>query len=226
MVSMDSKYARWMGRHGWFPGVFLGALWPVFAGQLWAQYDSSDAATEVFGIGGNGSRFVYVIDKSGSTEGTPLKAAKAELLKSVGQLHRVHQFQIVFYNERPHIYHHGGESRLFWADDQNKQGAKRFIQRISAGGGTNHLDAIGAALRMRPDVVFLYTDAEEPRLSDEDLQRLQRLNRSATIHVIEFGRGSRPSPATDNFLSRLAQQNAGKYHYLDLNAWLAERANE
>jgi hypothetical protein len=190
---------------------------------LHAQHYASDEATELFGIGGSGSRFVYVFDKSGSTQGAPLVAAKAELLKSLKRLTRVHQFQIVFYDHRPHIYNNGGAPRLFWAERVNKQSAEKFIKRIAAGGGTNHLDALGAALRMNPDVVFLYTDAEEPRLSDEDLARVRRLNRSAAIHVIEFGRGAQARLPGENFLSRLASQNAGKYRYLDLDVWLAER---
>jgi uncharacterized protein with von Willebrand factor type A (vWA) domain len=204
--------------------VFLVILfWWLPAAPLPAQPYVSSEATEMFGIGGDGSRFVYVFDKSGSTEGAPLVAAKAELLKSLQRLNRVHQFQIVFYNHRPQIFSSGGEPRLFWAEPANKQSAEKFIKRISAGGGTNHLDALSAALRMNPDVVFLYTDAEEPRLSDEDLSRVRRLNRSATIHVIEFGRGAKGQRQGENFLRRLARQNAGQYRYLDLDEWLAER---
>ena len=47
------------------------------------------ARTEVFGVYGTGSRFVYVFDRSGSMagfEGRPLRAAKRELQSSLGCL--------------------------------------------------------------------------------------------------------------------------------------------
>ena len=96
-------------------------------------------------------------------------------------------------------------------------------RRISAGGGTDHLAALSAALRMNPDVVFFYTDADDPVLSEEDLGRVQRLNRSALIHVIEFGEEDQgEKEAGDSFLTRLAKQNGGEYRYLDLKRWAAE----
>src|SRR4051794_38369216 len=67
--------------------------------------------TDVFGLAAEGTRFVYVFDRSESmnsvltytSEGepvysiTPLEAAKAELLKSLKDLDRRHRFHIVFY---------------------------------------------------------------------------------------------------------------------------------
>jgi hypothetical protein len=60
--------------------------------------------TTVFGIEGEGTRFLYVFDRSESMlgyGGAPLKRAKAELLESLKSLGPVHQFQIVFYNDSP-----------------------------------------------------------------------------------------------------------------------------
>jgi len=71
------------------------------------------------------------------------------------------------------------------------------------------------ALGMSPDVVFFLTDADEPRLTDEELGRVRRWNRSATIHSIEFGFG--PQRNSDSFLARLAQQNGGQHVYVDVS---------
>src|SRR5262245_48566300 len=51
--------------------------------------------TRVFGLRGNGSRFVYVFDRSSSMEGAPLSAAKRELIGSLQSLQSVHQFQVI-----------------------------------------------------------------------------------------------------------------------------------
>ena len=59
----------------------------------------SRGSTPFFGIVDVGSRFVYVIDCSGSMfSHDAMGAAKSELLKSLHTLNRFQQFQIVFYN--------------------------------------------------------------------------------------------------------------------------------
>ena len=101
------------------------------------------ARTEVFGVYGTGSRFVYVFDRSGSMSGhggRPLAAAQRELRASLGDLNRVHQFQIIFYNEDPAVFQpHGGKPKLEWADDATKALAKSFVSGITASGGTRHM---------------------------------------------------------------------------------------
>ena len=194
--------------------VLIGCCPHVLHGQT----GYASAGTELFGTVATGSRFIYVFDKSGSTSGAPMKAAKRELLASLQKLNRVQQFQIIFYDRRPHALTLAGNARLFWADDESMQLAETFIRRVEAGGGTNHYDALRKALGLNPDVVFLFTDADEPTLKDEELERLKRTNRSATIHTFEFGIGRKTS-ADDNFLKRLAAENGGDYSYVDLETW-------
>lgn len=176
-------------------------------------------STEVFGITGQGSKFVYVFDRSGSMSdynGRPLQAAKMELHESLNDLQDVHQFQVIFYNENPRIFRSpSGRPELIWADEQGKQAAREFIQAIEANGGTNHMDALKAGLAMRPDVIFFLTDADQPTLTYEELQRVRRWNYGTTIHAIEFAVG--PKVAGDNFLMRLARQNGGQHAYVDVS---------
>ncbi len=175
-------------------------------------------ATTLFGIPGNGSRFVYVVDTSGSTAGIPLRIAKRELLRSLDGLSRTQQFQIVFYNHRPRVYRTGGHTGLYWADKASRQGAKNFVDRVRAEGGTDHMAAISTALQMRPGVIFFFTDADEPRLSEHDLGRIERLNGTAVIHVVEFGHGEQDAAASVP-LQKLATQNRGQYRYLDVDSY-------
>ena len=68
---------------------------------------SGTVSTSVFGVQAQGSRFVYVFDRSGSMadfRGRPLAAAKQELVRSLADLQDTNQFQIIFYNERPKIF--------------------------------------------------------------------------------------------------------------------------
>lgn len=62
--------------------------------------------TEVFGVQGTGSVFVYVFDRSASMEdlgGRPLRAAKRQLKQSLASLGENQQFQIIFYNDETRV---------------------------------------------------------------------------------------------------------------------------
>jgi hypothetical protein len=176
------------------------------------------AHTSMFGVQAEGYKFVYVIDRSGSMGGsgpTALKAAKAELLASLKDLEQTHQFQIVFYNEKPALFNPTGDPhRTLFATEQNKSLAERFIDTITAFDGTRHDEALMLAVKLHPDVIFWLTDADEPKLSGVDLTRISRLAAGITIHAIEFGSG--PQPESDNFLVQMARQTGGTHHYVDL----------
>ena len=76
--------------------------------------------------------------------------------------------------------------------------------------------ALLLAIRMQPDVIFFLTDAEEPRLTPLELEKIKRANQrvGASIHSIEFGAG--PSQVSNNFLQRLARSNGGQHTYVDI----------
>jgi hypothetical protein len=177
------------------------------------------ARTQVFGIEGEGYKFVYLFDRSGSMGGTgnsALAVAKAQLLQSLNSLERTHQFQIIFYNQRASAFNPtGAGSRLLFATDRNKELAARFVRGMTADGGTHHEDALLAAIALRPDVIFFLTDADEPRLWPSQLERLRRRAAGVTIHAIEFGFG--PQQNARNFLVQLARQNGGRHTYVDVS---------
>ncbi len=182
---------------------------------------SDQVETSVFGSHATGTSFVYVFDRSNSMNdfgGRPLAGAKRELLASLADLDRIHRFQIVFYNDRPTVFNpnYPQNPRMLFADAATKRRAESFVRRMEANGGTRHMDALKLALGMRPDVIFLVTDAGEPPLSAKELADILRRNErvGATINVVEFGVG--PDPGVANFLARLAEQNHGQYVYVDV----------
>lgn len=177
------------------------------------------ARTSLFGITAEGWKFVYVFDRSDSMnwhDRKPLRAAKAELLASLESLERVHQFQIIFYNQTPEIFNPSGQqNKLAFATDQNKRNAHRFVSGITATGGTEHVAALKLAMKLRPDVIFFLTDADEPALSARQLYDINRRAAGITIHAVEFGMG--PKRNSNNFLVKLARQNGGEHHYVDVS---------
>ena len=176
------------------------------------------ATVNVFGTQGVGNKFVYVFDRSTSMEGSgrsPLDFAKAEMIASLDSLGDMHQFQIVFYNEKPQAFNPSGQAgKLAFATEQNKERARRFIGSVTAFGRTEHEAALKLAIRMQPDVIFFLTDANDPQLNGRQLYEIQRQAAGIQINAIEFGIG--PKQAGDNFIVKLARQNGGQYSYHDI----------
>jgi len=178
------------------------------------------ASTQVFGAQGTGSRFVYVFDRSASMQGfqgRPMLASRTELLKSLDSLESIHQFQIVFYNDKTSVFNpfRPQPPHLMFGTAENKQLAAQFVNNIIPAGSTRHLDALLQAIGLQPDVIFFLTDAAEPQLTPSELAKIHARNRAdAVIHTIEFGSG--PFQGGDNFLVKLARQNGGKHVYVDV----------
>lgn len=175
--------------------------------------------TYVFGVPGVGSKFLYLFDRSASMsgfEGRPLAAAKRELATSLRSLESTHQFQIIFYNNRPSVFNPFAPQppRMVFGEDKDKRLAEDYIRSMTADGGTDHMLAINLALGLAPDVVFYLTDADDPQLTAADLAHIERRNRGIVFNTIEFGAG--PQRNANNFLVRLARQTGGRHAYVDV----------
>jgi hypothetical protein len=183
---------------------------------------TADTTAMLFGVSGSGSSFVYVFDRSDSMngyDGRPLRAAKAELTRSLKTLTDRQQFQIVFYNDQPKPFTLAGlPLSMVSGDDSHLQLAESYIRSIRAFGGTEHESALKMALRMGPDVIFFLTDARIPRLSEVEMREIKTRADSVgtTIHCIEFG--SEPMAPSDSFLRELAVQNHGQYRYINVQS--------
>jgi hypothetical protein len=182
----------------------------------------SRGSTPFFGIVDVGSRFVYLIDCSGSMYShNAMGAAKNELLKSLRTLNRFQQFQIVFYNTDQKWLKAPGkvDFRFFSADEKTLRLASEFVREIEPDGGTQHVNAIQLAMRLHPDVIFFLTDGGKPGLSAFDLEELKRLNeRHTRIHCVQFSSQDDPdAAAATDFLRKLAAQSDGEYVCRDVS---------
>ncbi len=182
-----------------------------------APKEGGKARTSMFGLSGEGYKFVYVFDRSGSMGGdgsASLKAVKAELLASLKSLDTVHQFQIIFYNERPVLFNPSGTpGKLAFATERNKQAVERFLDTIQALGGTDHEAALRMAAAMKPDVIFFLTDGDDPQLTLQQMAKIERWAGGIHMNIIEFGPGAEPEK--DSFLKELARRVGGKYLYIN-----------
>lgn len=204
--------------------AWIALVWvcyPTHASGQGEPTDDSSSGAEFFGLAAEGTRFVFVLDRSASMSdprGRPLQAAKAELRKSLARLQETQQFQIIFYNQaaRP-LRLNTAAAGMLWASEENKSQAARSVERITADGGTDHQIAFRAGLALRPDVLFFLTDADRPQLTEGAIQEILDRNAGSQIYTIEFGRG--PATSGENPLKLLADQTGGKYTYVDVLTW-------
>jgi hypothetical protein len=171
-----------------------------------------------FGASAKGERIIYVLDASGSMHDYgAIDVARRELKASLERLTPGQRFQVIFYNNTPRpMAQVAGREDLPRATEVNKARARQFIDSQQPQLGTNHLDALELALSQKPDVLFLLTDADIPRLTAPDLDRIRKQNGGkCQIHTIEFGKGG-DLTVDDNFLKKLARQNGGQHRYRDV----------
>jgi len=164
-----------------------------------------------------GWSFVFLIDRSQSMGGEGLgaiAAAARELELAMTRLSDAQIFQVIAYNQKS-LYLTKRE--LIPATAKNKQQMLEFLKNLAAFGATEHELGLLAALRLEPDVLFLFTDGGDPFLKSGQLRTIRDAAAGHTsIHVLHFGAG--PASAENDFLPRLAAENRGSYVYLDVNS--------
>jgi hypothetical protein len=163
-----------------------------------------------------GRSFVFVIDRSQSMGGDGLgaiQAAAEELKRQIGALTEEQTVQVIAYNQA-NAFLTGRE--LIPATEENKTRLTSSVADIAAFGQTEHARALFAALKLKPEVIFLLTDGGDPFPNLADLSAIRDLAAGRTsIHAIHFGRGEANSAA--EFLSRIAAENRGSYTYIDMS---------
>ena len=176
------------------------------------------ARLSIFGSAqAEGRSFVFVIDRSQSMGGDGLgaiAAAAKELAERIVALTPEQSFQVVTYNQSA-AYHSGRE--LVPATDENKAALIKFIAGTVATGPTEHERGLRAALRLRPEVIFLLTDGGDPHLKPAQCAAIRDEAAGRTsIHCLHFGRGRDSIAPENHFLRRLAAENRGSYVYIDM----------
>ncbi len=117
-----------------------------------------------FGTHAYGTKFVYVLDVSGSmlsNNGARIRRARQELIRSVNQLGPEHSFYVVLYsNYAITMFREQGQPRLLPADEANKKRAAQWVNFVTPSGGTEPGHALRIAGELSPDAVFFLSDGE------------------------------------------------------------------
>ena len=158
--------------------------------------------TSFFGVRAQAKFVVYVVDCSGSMiEEDRLARAKEEVRKSVLALREPQRFKVIFYNDQP-IAMPGELPRP--ADLASKAQLLSWLRMIEPDGATDPRPAMGLALALQPDAVFLLSDGEFPEGTVEGVAR--KNPRKVPIHCVDLSGGE----AGDQ-LERIAKESGGRY---------------
>ncbi len=172
---------------------------------------SGGGGATFFGVSARGSRFVYIVDVSGSMgEGARMPQLKRELITSLDKLPEGAQFLIYLFQSETVAL--GKRDRWIPANGKNKQWAEDQIRAVQPSGGTNPGPAFVSALslRPRPDAIYFMTDG---LFDGEIASRVARMNkggRTIPVHCIAFGeRGS------EALMRKIADESGGTFTFVE-----------
>jgi hypothetical protein len=159
-------------------------------------------------VPGTARRIVYLVDRSVSMGPSgALETAILEVAASLKSLPPNALFQVIPYNRMAEPLELDGQRGLVPAEPASVEQAIAQLTHVQAAGPTDNAEALLHAFLMRPDVVFLLTDADE--LSAARVQSLWRNRGQAVIHVVELTRGL--GGEADGSLAQFARNSGGSY---------------
>ncbi|MCW5775336.1 MAG: VWA domain-containing protein [Phycisphaeraceae bacterium] len=162
-----------------------------------------------FGAEATGSRFIYIVDVSGSMSfGGRIERLRDELSKSIDGLFENAHYSVITFSTGAQAL--GGEVRWLQANERNKRSTRRDIMGIQSGGGTNPAPGFDLAFRLRPraDAIFFMTDGEFPDQVAGEIERLNAEHR-VPIHCICF-----MSREAEALMRRIARESGGTYTFV------------
>lgn len=155
-----------------------------------------------FGVRSVARTVVFVVDCSGSmADDERLERAKAELRRSVRDLQFPQQFTVIFYNDAP-IPMPG--PALKSADLPTKDRFIGWLRLIEPVGETDPRGALGLAMGLHPDAIYLLSDGDFPEGTVEAVAASNR--KKVPIHCIDLTAG-----AAGDHLRRISRDSGGQY---------------
>ncbi len=160
-----------------------------------------------FGVEARGSRFVFIVDTSGSMHGERLALLQEQLVTSVQRLRESARFFIVEFNSTSRSLFE--DTAWIEATPEAKRRTVARIMNLKADGTTRPTGAFTMAfnLRPRPDAIYFMTDGEFTE--DGVVEAVARMNRFAIkvpIHGIALGH-----EASETDLRTMAEQSGGTF---------------
>jgi Ca-activated chloride channel family protein len=150
-------------------------------------------------------RAVFVVDRSGSMEGTPIEQAKKAIRACLGALRPEDQFGIVAFGSSAHAL----APHLLPGTIENREKAAAFLSRAGGLGGTELLGGLTAAMEVFGEAsgdIFLLTDGQV--FAGSEIMAGMR-DRGFRVHCLGIG-----SASQDRFLALLARETGGVSRFM------------
>jgi hypothetical protein len=188
-------------------GLSLGA--GDLAGADLGTGGSGGGAASFFGVEARGTRFAYIVDVSGSMSiGGRIETLRQELSQSILALLENARFFIALFSSSATPL--GGRREWVEASDAGKRWARKSLEMIQPGGGTDPLPAfiMVYSMRPRPDAIYFMTDGEFDESIGLQIIRLSEENR-IPIHCITF-----VSRGAEQMMRQIAASSGGTYTHV------------
>jgi Ca-activated chloride channel family protein len=150
-------------------------------------------------------RVVFVLDRSGSMQGTAIKQAKKAIEAGIAALRPDDRFSIVAFDDEIETLSHA----LLEASRENRHLARRYLAGISARGGTELASGVSEASKLVAEGggdLLLLTDGQV--FGTAGILNTARAA-GARIHALGIG-----SASQDRFLSQLGRETGGRCRFL------------
>jgi hypothetical protein len=171
----------------------------------------SGPRTNFYGTGGNATRIVYIIDRSGTMIDN-FPSVLQETIRSVNHLVPLQFFNAVMVSDRATLV--GGMYLERATQEAKRDFAAKISQYVAEGKNDDELppfqDAFEKAFAMKPQLVFFLTDGHfSPQLVDV----VERLNQGHRIHINTLAFVTEEEGYKEQ-LQMLAKINGGEYRFI------------
>jgi len=185
------------------------------------QGNTEGKSTQFFGTEATGSRFIFIIDGSGSmTQGFRWHQAVREVEKSIGQLTEKQEALVLVYNFQtfPMFHTPPADLKLLPVTEDFKAALSQWLNGLTPIGGTRPAHALNYSLSLKPDAIFLLSDG---LLADNSIHVLARKNKfpdpendgevvKIPIHAVSLG----PDEDGAELMKLIAENNDGQFNWV------------
>jgi len=144
---------------------------------------SGKSRASFYGAEAYGNRFVFVIDSSGSMRGPRWESLCRELVRAIQTLSPDQEFFVISFDSTAHpMFGVPPPSGKFLKPSKNSvTRIQNWLRSIEHGNKTFPAGAMGIAMGLNPDAIFLLSDGE---ISDSTVTDLRLWNRKTDIDIV------------------------------------------
>ncbi|MCZ2149278.1 MAG: VIT and VWA domain-containing protein [Bryobacterales bacterium] len=153
---------------------------------------------------GEARKVVFVLDRSGSMQGSPIEQARKAIEACLGALSGEDEFGLIAFDNRTEVF----AERLLEASKSNRERARAYLETIDARGGTELARAVEKAAGLAGAGADLLVLTDGQVFGTEKIVARAR-EAGVRLHVLGIG-----SASQDRFLAQLARETGGVSRFM------------